>query len=74
MEKEIILESRVCAKDFAKELCNYNVIEKGLNTQSSISKERADNNRAVRDMLLQRGVLVSVEKKVEKTGTPHKKQ
>ncbi|MCR8561545.1 DNA damage-inducible protein D [Mucilaginibacter sp. BJC16-A38] len=44
------------AKDFANELTSHNVIEKDLNNQSSISKEHVDNNKAVRDILLKRGV------------------
>ena len=44
------------AKDFANELTSHNVIEKDLNNNSAISKEHIDNNKAVRDILLQRGV------------------
>lgn len=44
------------AKDFANELTSHNVIEKDLYNQSTISKEHIDNNKAVRDILLQRGV------------------
>lgn len=44
------------AKDFANELTSHNVIEKDLNQQNTISKEHIDNNKAVRDILLQRGV------------------
>jgi DNA-damage-inducible protein D len=44
------------AKDFANELTSHNVIEKDLNNQTSISKEHIDNNKAVRDILLKRGV------------------
>ncbi|WP_224746295.1 hypothetical protein [Mucilaginibacter glaciei] len=44
------------AKDFANELTSHNVIEKDLNTNNSISKEHVDNNKAVRDILIQRGV------------------
>lgn len=44
------------AKDFANELTSHNVIEKDLNNNSQISKEHVDNNKAVRDILLQRGV------------------
>jgi len=32
------------------------LFEKDLNNNSSISKEHIDNNKAVRDILLQRGV------------------
>ncbi|MFD0751996.1 DNA damage-inducible protein D [Mucilaginibacter calamicampi] len=44
------------AKDFANELTSHNVIDKDLLGQQSISKEHIDNNKAVRDILLQRGV------------------
>jgi DNA-damage-inducible protein D len=44
------------AKDFANELTSHNVIEKDLNRENQISKEHIDNNIAVRNMLLQRGV------------------
>jgi DNA-damage-inducible protein D len=44
------------AKDFANELTSHNVIEKDLNKQPQISKEHVDNNKAVRDILIQRGV------------------
>jgi DNA-damage-inducible protein D len=44
------------AKDFANELTSHNVIEKDLNKPVQISQEHVDNNKAVRDILLQRGV------------------
>ncbi len=44
------------AKDFANELTSHNVIEKDLNKQEQISKEHIDNNKAVREILLKRGV------------------
>jgi DNA-damage-inducible protein D len=44
------------AKDFANELTSHNVIEKDLNNNTQISKEHVDNNKAVRDILIQRGV------------------
>ena len=44
------------AKDFANELTSHNVIEKDLNQQDQISKEHVDNNKAVREILLKRGV------------------
>jgi len=44
------------AKDFANELTSHNVIEKDLNQQNQISQEHVDNNKAVRDILLKRGV------------------
>jgi len=44
------------AKDFANELTSHNVIEKDLTKQTQISQEHVDNNKAVRNILLQRGV------------------
>lgn len=44
------------AKDFATELTSHNVVEKDLKGQKSISEEHVDNNKAVRKMLLERGV------------------
>jgi DNA-damage-inducible protein D len=44
------------AKDFANELTSHNVIEKDLNKENQISQEHIDNNKAVRNILLQRGV------------------
>jgi DNA-damage-inducible protein D len=44
------------AKDFATELTSHNVVEKDLKGQQMISAEHVDNNKAVRKMLVQRGV------------------
>ncbi|MBO9617718.1 MAG: DNA damage-inducible protein D [Niabella sp.] len=44
------------AKDFATELTSHNVVEKDLKGSQQISKEHVDNNKAVRDMLNERGV------------------
>jgi DNA-damage-inducible protein D len=44
------------AKDFANELTSHNVIDKDLSGSNQISKEHIDNNLAVRDMLIKRGV------------------
>ena len=44
------------AKDFATELTSHNVIEKDLMGETSISSEHVENNQAVRDMLIKRGV------------------
>lgn len=44
------------AKDFATELTSHNVVEKDLKGDRKISKEHIDNNKAVRKMLLERGV------------------
>jgi len=44
------------AKDFATELTSHNVTEKELKGSDRISKEHVDNNKAVRKILLERGV------------------
>jgi DNA-damage-inducible protein D len=44
------------AKDFATELTSHNVIEKDLTGETQISGEHVENNRAVRKMLIERGV------------------
>jgi len=44
------------AKDFATELTSHNVIEKDLTGETQISGEHIENNRAVRKMLIERGV------------------
>lgn len=44
------------AKDFATELTRHNVIEKDLKGEQSISNEHIENNEAVRNILLERGV------------------
>jgi len=52
MNPELIIK----AKDFATELTSHNVIEKDLNGEKAISTEHVENNRAVRKMLIERGV------------------
>ncbi|MBI5297947.1 MAG: DNA damage-inducible protein D [Chloroflexi bacterium] len=44
------------AKDFATELTSHNVLEKNLLGENQISEEHTENNRAVRKILLERGV------------------
>ncbi len=44
------------AKDFASELTGHNVIDKDLIGDQAISKEHVDNSKAVRKILLERGV------------------
>lgn len=44
------------AKDFATELTGHNVIDKDLSGETAISDEHVENNRAVRRMLIERGV------------------
>lgn len=45
------------AKDFAAEMTSVNVQQKDLHGMPSIEKEHVDNNKAVRDMLLSRGIV-----------------
>ena len=45
------------AKDFAAEMTNMNVQTKDLYGEASISSEHIENNRAVRKMLLERGIV-----------------
>jgi len=54
--KFIESELWIKAQDFANELTSHNVIEKDLTNQTQISQEHVDNNKAVRNILLQRGV------------------
>jgi DNA-damage-inducible protein D len=44
------------AKDFATELTSHNVVDKDIQGESPITHEHIDNNRAVRKILLERGV------------------
>lgn len=46
----------IAAKNLATEMTNYNVEEKYLQGESSITGEHIQNNRSVRDMLGQRGI------------------
>lgn len=45
------------AKDFAAEMTSVNVQQKDLHGQEQITREHVDNNTAVRNMLLQRGIV-----------------
>lgn len=45
------------AKDFATEMTGVNVQTKDLQGESRISQEHIANNAAVRDMLVQRGIV-----------------
>ncbi len=45
------------AKDFANEITNFNVRKDQLQTESSITNEHVKNNRGVRDLLKQRGII-----------------
>lgn len=44
------------AKDLATEITSHNVIEKDLTGETNITAEHVDNNAAVRNVLLERGV------------------
>ena len=45
------------AKDFATELTSHNVIDKNLKGDTQITQEHTDNNKAVRAILRERGVI-----------------
>lgn len=45
------------AKDFATELTSHNVVDKNLKGDTQISREHVENNKAVRAMLKDRGVI-----------------
>ncbi|MBQ9886891.1 MAG: DNA damage-inducible protein D [Lachnospiraceae bacterium] len=46
----------IAAKNLATEMTNYNVEQKDLYGEASITEEHVDNNYSVRDMLGQRGI------------------
>ena len=54
--KEIFLTVFAKAKDLANEMTLYNTRVKRLVKQEKIEKEYADNNRAVRKILHERGI------------------
>ena len=45
------------AKDFAAEMTNVNVQQKDLYGEGQISKEHIENNKAVRQIMVQRGII-----------------
>ena len=45
------------AKDFAAEMTNVNVQQKDLYGEGQISKEHIENNKAVRQIMIQRGII-----------------
>ena len=45
------------AKDFAAEMTSVNVQNKDLRGEGSITREHIDNNAAVREMLIERGII-----------------
>ena len=46
----------IAAKNLATEMTNYNVTEKDIYGEESITDEHVDNNLGVRDMLNKRGI------------------
>ncbi len=46
----------IAAKNFATEMTNYNVEEKDLQGEATITVEHVDNNSSIREMLGQRGI------------------
>ena len=66
----------IAAKNLATEMTNYNVEQKDLHGETSITAEHVQNNRSVRGMLGQRGIkpenlapaedIKKVERKVAK--------
>jgi DNA-damage-inducible protein D len=55
--KEILAEITNKAKDFAAEMTSVNVQAKDLQGETQITREHVDNNAAVRQMLVQRGIV-----------------
>lgn len=53
------------AKDLAAEMTNTNVINKDIRGQQGIESEHVKNNRAVRDMLISRGITPELQKPAE---------
>lgn len=48
------------AKDFATEMTRYNVKAKNMSCKNQISNEHVTNNKAVRDLLISRGIVKTV--------------
>ena len=46
----------IAAKNLTTEMTNYNVTEKDMYGEESITDEHVDNNLSVRDMLNKRGI------------------
>ena len=55
--KDILAEITNKAKDFAAEMTSVNVQAKDLQGETQITREHVDNNAAVRQMLVQRGIV-----------------
>lgn len=45
------------AKDFAMEITTYNVKSQNMSCKNQISNEHVTNNKAVRDLLVSRGIV-----------------
>lgn len=45
------------AKDFATEITKYNVKAQNMSCKNHISNEYVTNNKAVRDLLISRGIV-----------------
>ncbi len=54
---QILPTLTIKAKDFATELTSHNVIDKNLKGDNQITQEHIENNKAVRAMLRDRGVI-----------------
>jgi DNA-damage-inducible protein D len=52
LPKQLVIK----AKDFADELTGHNIIERNLSTPAQQLKERGENRKVVRSVLLKRGV------------------
>ncbi len=55
-EKKTTSSIDTMAKDLANEMTNVNIQSKNLQGEVSITKEQIDNNTAVREMLMERGI------------------
>lgn len=53
------------AKDLAAEMTNTNVVKNDIYGQKRIEDEHIKNNRAVRDMLISRGITPELQKPAE---------
>jgi DNA-damage-inducible protein D len=45
------------AKDFANEITNFNIVQRDLRTEPGVSDEHVKNNRDVRKLLVDRGII-----------------
>jgi DNA-damage-inducible protein D len=55
-KEEFASELWIKAKDIANELTTHNIMEKRLTLQTQLVLEQKTNDKAVRNMLLERGV------------------